>query len=87
MALLSLKQLLRGVFVIAAPPTMGVGTSEEYWRTSVIYPFICFRFCKNLALISRRIEFCFLQKILDVHGLDVFLYISTTLEEISLDIA
>ena len=35
MALLSLEQLLRGVFVIAAPPTMGVGTSEEYRRTSV----------------------------------------------------
>ena len=29
-ALLSLEQLLKGVFVIAAPPTMGVGTSEEY---------------------------------------------------------
>ena len=31
-----LEQLLRVVFVIAEPPTMGVGTSEEYWRTSVI---------------------------------------------------
>ena len=28
MALLSLEQLLRGVFVIAVTPTMGVGTSE-----------------------------------------------------------
>ena len=35
MALLSLEQLLRGIFVIAAPPTMGVGTSEEYLRMSV----------------------------------------------------
>ena len=35
MALLSLEQLLRGVFVIAVPPTMGVGTSEEYRLTSV----------------------------------------------------
>ena len=29
----SLEQILRGVFVITAPPTMGsVGTSEEYWH-------------------------------------------------------
>ena len=32
MALLSLEQLLRGVFVIATPPTMDLGTSEEYWH-------------------------------------------------------
>ena len=31
---LSLEQLLRGVFVLAAPPTMGVGTSKEYLLTS-----------------------------------------------------
>ena len=35
MALLSLEQLLRGVFVIAVPPTMGVGTFQEYRRTFV----------------------------------------------------
>ena len=31
----TLEQLLRGVFVTAAPSTMGVGTSEEYRRTAV----------------------------------------------------
>ena len=35
MALLSLEQLLRGVFVIAIPPTMDLGTSEEYWHNLV----------------------------------------------------
>ena len=35
MELLPLEQLLRGVFVIAAAPTMVVGTSEKYLCTSV----------------------------------------------------
>ena len=57
MALLSLKQLLRGVFVIAAPPTMGVGTSEEYQCTAVgcffslvtlLFAFVIHRSTKSL---------------------------------------
>jgi hypothetical protein len=49
MALLSLEQLLNGVFVIAAPPKMGVGTSEEdrrtsfgrfYWLVTLLFAFI-----------------------------------------------
>ena len=35
MVLPSLEKLLRGIFVIAAPPTMGVDTPEEYRRISV----------------------------------------------------
>ena len=54
MALLSLDQSLRGVFVIVAPPTMGVGTSEEYRRSSV-GPFyflvtLLFAFVKQRAI-------------------------------------
>ena len=46
MALLSLEQLLRGVFVIAMPPTMDLGTSEEYWHNLVgwFYSSVTFLF-------------------------------------------
>ena len=40
MALLYLEQLLRGVFVIAVPPTMGVGKFEEYHHTSIVWFYL-----------------------------------------------
>ena len=54
MTLLSLELLFRGGFVIAVPPTMGVGTSEEYRRSSV-GPFyllvtLLFAFVKQRAI-------------------------------------
>ena len=51
MALLSLEQLLGGVFVIAVPPKIGVGTSEEY-RHALLDNYICYLFAFVMAAVN-----------------------------------